>query len=254
MFFPRLPRRALRLALLVLVLPSFGSAAVVPAVVLDANGNLVLRWTGEIGEHYRVETSSDLVTWTQLPGEYSGAAMAFAPVVVAAGQPATAKRFWRVVTANRAFFRLTYSTTPEIVAGVAMPPVVASLVFADPRAPVSYGITAGTLPPGLVLDPATGAIHGVPAQTGVSSFTVTATNGALVASAVFKWWVQPDPDGTAIFRDATPLSTLLPPGRPPWSSRWRQRRPPTVATLWALISVMRQCNRSRAGRAPRPMA
>jgi outer membrane protein OmpA-like peptidoglycan-associated protein len=44
--------------------------------------------------------------------------------------------------------------------------------------PVTYSVTAGSLPAGLVLDPTTGAITGTPATAGTYTFTVTATSDA----------------------------------------------------------------------------
>lgn len=212
MFPPRLLRRALAPVCLAFALPLFLAGAVAPAVVQDGAGNLMLKWTGEAGKHYRLEVSNDLVTWTRVPGEFTGAGTAFAPVVRAAGQATSARSFWRVVAGDSAFFRVKHSTTPELVAGAAIVPVAAGVVFGDPRAPVTYAITAGALPPGLVFNSATGTISGVPTTTGEFHFTLTATNGSLVASTPCSWAVVADPDGTAIFRDATPLSTLLPPG------------------------------------------
>ena len=43
-------------------------------------------------------------------------------------------------------------------------------------APYTYAVTSGSLPPGLTLDPSTGAISGTPTATGTYSFTVTATD------------------------------------------------------------------------------
>ncbi|RDL47540.1 hypothetical protein BLJAPNOD_05636 [Ensifer sp. M14] len=46
-------------------------------------------------------------------------------------------------------------------------------------APISYAVTAGTLPSGLTLDPATGAISGTTTTAGSYSFTITATDSAV---------------------------------------------------------------------------
>ena len=55
-------------------------------------------------------------------------------------------------------------------------------VTASGTAPITFSITAGTLPTGLTLDPATGIISGTPTTPGSYSYTVTATNTAGIAS------------------------------------------------------------------------
>ncbi len=47
---------------------------------------------------------------------------------------------------------------------------------ADVTLPVTYAITGGTLPPGLVFDPKTGAITGTPTQAGSYPIQIVATN------------------------------------------------------------------------------
>ncbi|MFG6281045.1 Ig domain-containing protein [Microbacterium sp. 5K110] len=51
-------------------------------------------------------------------------------------------------------------------------------VVATGTAPITWAVTAGSLPAGLSLDAATGAITGTPTAAGAYSFTLTATNGA----------------------------------------------------------------------------
>ena len=46
------------------------------------------------------------------------------------------------------------------------------------KAPYTYAISAGILPPGLSLNPSTGAITGIPTAGGTFTFTVTATDSA----------------------------------------------------------------------------
>ena len=51
---------------------------------------------------------------------------------------------------------------------------------------ITYAVTAGTLPAGLTLDPATGAVTGTPTVAGAYDFTVTATTNDGIAS-VQQW-------------------------------------------------------------------
>ncbi len=62
----------------------------------DAAGNLVLRWRGAWGRRYTVETSTDLKTWTALPGTHVGRGLEVRVIVRAAGAAPEAGRQWRV--------------------------------------------------------------------------------------------------------------------------------------------------------------
>ena len=51
-------------------------------------------------------------------------------------------------------------------------------VEGDGTAPYTWSVTAGTLPPGLAMDPATGAITGTPTEAGTFEFTVQVTDSS----------------------------------------------------------------------------
>lgn len=73
---------------------------------------------------------------------------------------------------------------PPVLSGVAPAGVVATPYAgftpvtgpADVTLPVTYAVTGGTLPPGLVFDPKTGAITGTPTQAGSYPIQIVATN------------------------------------------------------------------------------
>lgn len=67
---------------------------------------------------------------------------------------------------------ITTDTLPDTSQGASYEQVVT----ATGTAPVTFAISTGTLPPGLTLDPTTGALTGTTTGSGVFSFTVTATN------------------------------------------------------------------------------
>ena len=64
---------------------------------VDASGNLVLRWPSIAGKHYRIESTTDLRTWTQQPDEFIGDDTELSSVVRNAGSAGSGLQFWRVV-------------------------------------------------------------------------------------------------------------------------------------------------------------
>jgi hypothetical protein len=82
-------------------------------------------------------------------------------------------------------------------------------VTASGTRPITYAITAGSLPPGLTLDPATGLIAGTPTTAGTFPFTITATNayGSDTQSSELTLTVAPTPTPTPI---PTPTPTVAP--------------------------------------------
>ncbi|MBK8475488.1 MAG: fibronectin type III domain-containing protein [Opitutaceae bacterium] len=66
----------------------------------DADRNLVLRWVGETGKRYVVESTADLQQWSQLPGEYAGTGDTLFAIVRPAGAPAGRSEFWRIVVSD----------------------------------------------------------------------------------------------------------------------------------------------------------
>lgn len=100
---------------------------------------------------------------------------------------------WEVATANACLEAPTWSDDElaELVIGEPFDDGVA----ATGSAPITYAISAGTLPDGLSLDTATGAITGTPTTEGTYDFTVSATNVAATITVQFTGTLAyPDPD------------------------------------------------------------
>jgi len=74
-------------------------------------------------------------------------------------------------------------TDQTFTAGVSITPQAPTLANETPGLPTRFAITAGTLPPGLFLDPTTGTIDGNPTAPGIYPFTVTAQNGTRTATS-----------------------------------------------------------------------
>jgi hypothetical protein len=120
----KLPPIALRAGLLacLLALPLWAATELPFNASLqnDASGNLVLRWPGLAGKHYRIEVSSNLTVWTAVPGEFTGAGAELTSVVRPAGTVNPAKQFWRVVAVDGGIVadggdgrvELTWATVP----------------------------------------------------------------------------------------------------------------------------------------------
>jgi hypothetical protein len=70
---------------------------------------------------------------------------------------------------------VTTTSLPELAAGQ---DYGAQLTSTGGVAPVTWSVPAGSLPPGLSLDPGSGVLSGVPAQAGTYDFTVQASDGS----------------------------------------------------------------------------
>lgn len=72
-----------------------------------------------------------------------------------------------------------------------------------------WAITAGTLPPGLSLDPATGVISGTPTTAGTTNFNVSVTSGSVTAMTALSITISAVPPPPV---EPTPPSTTWPLG------------------------------------------
>lgn len=87
-------------------------------------------------------------------------------------------------------------TTTTLAGATAGQQYSADLAASGGIPPYTWSVTSGSLPSGLSLDPATGAISGTPASTGASTFTVSVTdsaNPAAVATATLSIIVTAPP-------------------------------------------------------------
>lgn len=87
---------------------------------------------------------------------------------------------------------ITTTTFPDGVTGTAYSATVA----ASGTPAISYAVSAGALPAGVTLDPATGALSGTPTAPGTFTFTLTATNSAGSDSHAYTVVVRQPPQVT----------------------------------------------------------
>jgi hypothetical protein len=129
-----------------------------------------------------------------LTGMPTTAATSNFTVTVTDGLGATASRAYTVEVAPAA---LTLEST-NLGNGVVGNPYNQAIVVSGGAAPYAFSISSGQLPPGVRLDPATGALSGTPIAAGTYAFTIRVVDsngatGAFAQSIV----VEPRPDPTA---------------------------------------------------------
>jgi hypothetical protein len=90
---------------------------------------------------------------------------------------------------------LVILTSGDLTRGTVSAPYFATLQALGGRSPYTWSIASGTLPPGLLLDPATGVIAGVPTEFGAFSFAVTLRDSQpeSVTSGTLRIIVDPAP-------------------------------------------------------------
>jgi hypothetical protein len=97
----------------------------------------------------------------------------------------------------------------SIVAGVPFTvPVTAS-----GTGPITFAVSAGSLPPGLTLNSSTGVISGTPTTAGAYTFTVTATNAVGSASVTYSQNVTAPAATVPAFTSPAPAASIVA-GRP----------------------------------------
>lgn len=89
-------------------------------------------------------------------------------------------------TATKALTIAVSSTGVLTIVTTSLPNAIQSVAYSQTVVPAggtpgyTFSLNAGTLPAGLTLAPATGAITGTPTATGISNFTIRVTDGAAV--------------------------------------------------------------------------
>jgi hypothetical protein len=100
-------------------------------------------------------------------------------------------------------------TTPATMQGGKVGEAYNQTLAATGDKPITWSVIPGTLPTGIDLAPATGAITGTPMEDGTFSFTVTAINPAGMKTKLLSMTIDPADDGSAL----TITTVSLPEGK-----------------------------------------
>ncbi|HXI43018.1 MAG TPA: putative Ig domain-containing protein, partial [Bryobacteraceae bacterium] len=108
----------------------------------------------------------------------SGGTVSFT-VQVSDAKSVTSTKQFTITIANG----LTIATAPTLPGGSVGTAYSQTLTAVGGTSPYTWIVTTGALPPGLSLNPATGAITGNPSSTGIFNFTVQVTDSASVKAS-----------------------------------------------------------------------
>src|ERR1700722_1420603 len=125
-----------------------------------------------------------------LPGDSDQYNLTYtAPATVTSGTTATIMATARNTPSQVASLTITLNpaltiTTTTLPTGAMQTPYTAAIAFTGGTAPVRLSIASGTFPPGLAINPVTGAISGIPTAFGTYNFTIAATDSSTTPTVV----------------------------------------------------------------------
>ena len=152
--------------------------------------------SGVAGEPYNftfIATGSSPINWTIATGALPAGLNLSSSNGILSGTPTATGTFnFTVQVANGVLPNATRSVALPInpntvITSIAPPPAIATVPYthtftATGVQPITWSVTAGTLPAWATLDANTGVLSGTPPTAGTTSFTVTATNAITAVS------------------------------------------------------------------------
>ncbi|MGH9719623.1 MAG: putative Ig domain-containing protein, partial [Bryobacteraceae bacterium] len=192
------------------------SIALQPANSILPNGSVNIPYS----QQFSATGANGAVTWTRTQGAFPAGMALNETTGVLSGAPAAGGTFNFTIRATdtaNAFGERQYSLSitggnPPVIVTLALPGgVVGSAYTVVVEATGGTGIRSwsvppNTLPPGLLLNPANGAITGFPAAPGTFTFTITVTD-ALQASGSRQFTVSVSQSATRIISSISPSVT-----------------------------------------------
>jgi hypothetical protein len=173
-----------------------------PSATVDAFGATV-QFAATVRDQWNREMADATVTWNSSDAEVASIGSSGLATAVGNGTATI------LAVASESAFGLatmTVAFTPIAITTTSLPPGVVGLEYNQilrgegVTTPV-WSVSTGALPPGLTLDPGTGALKGTPTTPGTSTFTITLSDGGQTAHMEYSLVVVPGDFGIGLGDD-----------------------------------------------------
>ena len=177
------------------------------SVAVDAFGATV-QFAATVRDQWYREMAGATVTWSSSDSEVASIGSSGLATAVGNG---TATILAAASESAFGLAKMTVAFTPIAITTTALPPGVVGLEYDQTLQGEGVGtpvwsVSGGALPPGITLDPGTGALTGTPTTPGTSTFTITLSDGGQVAHREYSLVVVPGDFGIGLGDDQFSLS------------------------------------------------
>jgi hypothetical protein len=172
------------------------------SVAVDAFGATV-QFAATVRDQWYREMAGATVTWSSSDSEVASIGSSGLATAVGNG---TATILAAASESAFGLAKMTVAFTPIAITTTALPPGVVGLEYDQTLQGEGVGtpvwsVSGGALPPGITLDPGTGALTGTPTTPGTSTFTITLSDGGQVAHREYSLVVVPGDFGIGLGDD-----------------------------------------------------
>lgn len=175
----------------------------------ETSGELTLRWPGEGGKRYFIESAGDLKNWTPSPDGFVGTGSELSQVVRPAGTSGPSRQFWRVAAFDASATTPTITAQPEPQTVAAGWPATFSIVATGPGPLTFQWRKDGVDLPGATAQSYTTPPSSGPGEAGAYSVVVR-NSGGVIASAAAPLAVLPNPLPVGLWTFDNPADLLAP--------------------------------------------